>query len=377
MADSIKCPHCGHSIEVAEVLRHQLEEEYKSKYSKELDAAKNLLEDSVRRELQEKTGKDFEELNKQLNEKQKKVEEMMEMEMKLREEKRKLLEKEKEMELTMQRKLDEERQKIEENVLKRASDEHRLKDLEKEKKLQDALKQIEIMKTKMQQGSQQLQGEVLELDLEETFRATFPDDEVEPVGKGVKGADIRQIVKSPRGYVCGIILWETKRTKAWSDGWCTKLKDDLRSEKANIPVIITAKLPDTVKNGFGFHNGVVVVGYEYVLPLATLLRKNLLDAGFERAKSAHKGEKSDYLYEYITSHEFKQQVEAMLEIYKDMQVQLAREKAAFEKIWKVREGQAQRLIKATANVVGSIQGRVGQSALPVKGLDLFELDSGN
>lgn len=353
MATTIKCPHCGESFEMSQAFKHEIEDEIKLK-----------IKDEAKSEINE--------LKRQLKEKDEKVDEMRDQEMKLRQEQRKLLEKEKEMDLTIQRKIDQERSSIEEKILKQASDEHKMKDLEQEKKISDLMKALEEAKRKAQQGSQQLQGEVLELDLESTLKDAFSQDDIEPVGKGVKGADVRQIVKSPKGYNCGVILWESKRTKAWTDEWLTKLKSDLRAEKANIPVIVTSALPKDIKSGMGLKDGVWVTTYELALPLAGLLRKNLLDVAFQKAVSLHRGEKADLLYEFITGHEFRQQVEAMVEVYKEMGEQISKERIAFEKIWKAREGQLTRLMNSTVGVVGSIQGKIGQSSLQVKGLDLLE-----
>src|SRR4030043_1075799 len=365
MANLIKCPHCGRNFEITEALKHEIEVESKRK-----------IEKAIREELENQQELEVRDLKKQIAEKDQKVDEMRENELKLREATRKLEEKGKEMDLEMKRKLDEERKKIEEITLRKAQEEHRFKDQEKEKIITDLKNALDDARRKAQQGSQQLQGEILELDIEEALRDSFPTDGIEPVEKGIKGADIRQIVKSPKGFNCGVILWETKRTKAWSDSWITKLKSDLRAEKANIPVIISVVLPDEAKEGFGLKDGVWVVGFNLVIPLASLLRKNLLDIGFQKAVSAHKGDKKDYLYEYITSHEYRQQVESIIEVYKEMQEEIQKERIVFEKVWKKREGQAQRIITSTANVVGSIQGKVGSSALQIKGLDIMELESG-
>ena len=366
MAITFKCPHCGKQIEITEALRQDVEED-----------VRKGIEERLKKEFDEKSSTELEDLKRQLNEKNKKVEEMREAELKLREDKRLIEEEKKELKLEVQRQIDEERKNIEEAVLKHAVEEHRLKDLEKEKRISDLQTQLEEALRRAKVGSQQLQGEVLELDLEETLRLSFSNDDIEPVGKGVKGADVRQIVKSPKGYICGVILWETKRTKAWKDEWVTKLKSDLRAEKANIPVIVSSIFPKVVKDGFGLYEGVWIVSFELIIPMATILRKNLLDLGFQKAVSAHKGEKADYLYEYVTSHEFRQQLDALVEVYSEMQYQLDKEKAAYERIWKAREGQIKRLVTSTANVVGSIQGRVGSSALQIKGLDFPELESGD
>lgn len=376
MSNTIKCPHCNKTFELTDAIRHQIEEEVTSDISKkhleELEKVKKEVGDEIKKELEEKTKLEMSDLQKQLSEKDEKVSELRENELKIREEKRKIEEREKELKLEVERQIDEQRKKIEEEVLKQAVEKHRLDDLEKEKKISGLQQQLEEALRRSKVGSQQLQGEILELDIESLLTENFPSDEIEPVEKGVKGADLRQIIKSPKGYNSGVILWEIKRTKAWKDEWIIKLKDDLRAEKANVPVIITTTLPKGLESGFGLLDGVWVVTFSLVLPVATIIRKNILDVAFEKAVASHKGGKTEILYDYITSHEFSQQVEAIVEVYNEMKDQIDKERSAYEKIWKAREGQMKRIIMSTANIVGSIQGRVGQTALPIKGLELLE-----
>lgn len=365
MASLIKCPSCGSEIELTEALKKDIEQEVALETEKK-----------VKRDLEEKMGLEIADLKKAVEEKDRKMAEFREQELRLREEKRKLEEKEKELALEVQRRLDEERKKTEEEVLRKAQEEHRLKDLEKEKVISDLKKALEDAQRKAQQGSQQTQGEVLELDLEENLRSAFPNDEIEPVGKGVRGADVRQTVKSQGGTVCGVILWESKRTKAWTDEWKTKLKADLRAEGANIPVIVSEALPKEAQNGLGVKDGVWIVSFPLVLPLAVLLRKNLLEVAYQKVVSADKGSKAGLLYEYVTGHEFRQQVEALVEVYQEMTEEINKEKAAFERIWKAREAQLKRFISSTASVCGAIQGAVGPSVIQIKGLELLELQDG-
>jgi len=377
MSNTIKCPYCGKPVEITEALKHQIEEkalnDLNLKHKQALEEAVKKAEEKAKKELDDKKILEIADLKKQIEEKSEKVDEFRKQELKLREEKRKIEERGKELELSAQRKIDQEKKKIEEKVLKQESEKSRHKDQEKEKIIKDLKKSLEEAQRKAEVGSQQLQGEVLELDLEDTLRSAFPDDAIEPVGKGVKGADVRQIVKSPaKKYVCGTILWETKRTKAWTDKWIAKLKKDLRAEKANIPVIVTTIMPKEIKSGMGLKNGVWITSFNLVLPLAYLLRKNLLEVTREKVTAKYKDRKADTLYQYITGYEFRQQVEALVEVYQEIQMQITKEKAAFEKIWKARQGQVERLLTSTAGVVGSIQGKLGQTALQVKGLDLLE-----
>lgn len=361
--NKIKCPNCGQLVEITEALKGEIRQESQVELEKEL-----------RVKISEENKTEILDLKKTLEEKDKKVEEMREHELELREEKRKLEEREKELALEVGRKIDEERKKIEETVFKQAAEEHHLKDLEKDKTITDLNNALKDLQRKAQQGSQQTQGEILELDLEETLRSAFPTDEIEPVGKGVEGADIRQIVKSPKGFACGVILWESKRTKAWQDKWLVKLKDDLRKEKANIPVIVSLAFPKDIKTEIGLKEGVWIGSYELFLPLAMLLRKNLLDVGYQKAVSVDRSKKSAILYEFVTGHEFIQQVEALVEVFREMKGQVDNERAAFEKSWKVREGQIKRLMLSTVNIYGGIQGLVGSSMPGIKGLEILEIE---
>lgn len=345
--NQFKCPHCGKPIELTEALTHEIEEQVlageKKKHEGELAEMKSRLEKAENAEL---------EIRKQKN----------------------LLDEEKRtFELDKQRQLDVERDKIRKSTEEQIFEQLRLKEKEKDKVIDDLKKSLEDAQRKATQGSQQLQGEVLELDLEAILRTTFPTDSIEPIGKGVLGADIRQVVKSPGGKVCGSILWESKRTKAWSDGWVTKLKEDMRNDKANIPALISEVLPEEAKTGMGLKDGVWVSSHKLFIPLAMLLRKSLIDAAYQKFVSDNKQSKAEQIYGYVTSHEFAQQVESMVEVYSDMLTQITKERVAFEKSWKLREAQVHRLLSGVSGMYGQIQGAAGPSLPPIKNL---ELDTG-
>ena len=206
-----------------------------------------------------------------------------------------------------------------------------------------------------------------------TLENTFRDDDIEPISKGVKGGDVRQVVKSPRGAVCGVMLWEIKRTKNWTAGWVPKLKQNLRDEKANIPIIVSVSMPKNMEEDMGMIDGVWICKPKSVIGLAMALRQGLLDVGLQKAITKNKGGKADALFRFVTSHEFVHQVEAMIETYQEMTAQVTRERVAYEKMWSQREAQAQRLLLSTANIIGSMQGHIGQTAMPkIKGLELLE-----
>lgn len=397
MSDQIICPNCGKPIQITDALTKQLQKDSEQKFQAELLKIKKQNENNLKKLEQEQLQKELE-LKRQLWQKaQEKAEEKLSLELKdlqsqkqeaekskkdlqnqileERKKSREIKEQSEKIKLEFDKKLEEDKEKIEKLAFQKAEEEHRLKDLENAKMTTDLMKQIEELKRKAQQGSQQNQGEVLELDLEQTLAKFFPGDLIEPVAKGVNGADIIQTVCSKSGSKCGVILYEIKQTKRFSEGWITKFKDDLRSAKANIPVLITTALPDGI-NGFGFYQNIWVISPAYVTQLAISLRKNLIAVAYERAISAGKGKKSEMLFDYISSHEFRQKVEALVEVFSDMQSQLNKEKIAFEKQWAQREKQIQRLLLNTAGMYGDMQGLVGSSMPEIKGLEMGQLEDG-
>jgi len=306
-------------------------------------------------------------LEDQLTEKESKLREANEKELVLRKEKNKLKEDKQNFELEKQRQLDEGRKKIIEEASKKATEEQQYVIAQLKKQLTDATKAKDDLARKLEQGSQQTQGEVLELELEEILKAEFPYDEILPVPKGVSGADIIQKVFDRSSRLCGQIVWESKKTKAWSEGWIQKLKDDQRTIKADLAVIISTVLPEDVR-GFGFREGVWICDIKLAIALATALRINLESVTREKAMSVGKNKKMEILYTYLTGVEFKQRVEAIVEAFSSMDDGIKKERMAYEKIWSEREKQIKKAMNNTIGMYGDMSGLV---ALPqIKRLEL-------
>jgi hypothetical protein len=306
---------------------------------------------------------EMQDLRNQLADRQKKLADAQTAELELRKQQRELEDRAKDMDLKVARQLDEEREKIRKQAAETATEAERLKVADKEKVISDLQQQISLLKQKAEQGSMQLQGEVLELDLENQLKSTFVHDQIQEVSKGVRGGDVQHSVRTNTGTNCGLILWETKRTKNWSGGWIDKLKEDMRSAKAELAVLVSQVLPDGVKH-FGPVDGVWVCDYISALPLAAALRSGLINAAIARLAETGKAGKMEELYGYLCSHEFRQHIEAVVESFIAMQDDLQRERRAMDKAWGAREKQITRAIQHTAQLYGSIQGIAGSTALP-------------
>ena len=372
---TIQCTECGKTIELTAALTKDLEQTIlaaeHAKHEAELERVKKEMAEGASKAAEAKlqllqqeaaeARKDSEELRKQLTA----------LMAELRESKKAR----ENAELEMQKKLHEEEAKIREDAAKIADEKFRLDLAARDKQIADLQKVADDLQRKAAQGSQQLQGEIMELDFEAALAEAFRDDEIAPVAKGVKGGDIQQTVKSRRGTVCGVILWEIKRTKNWTDSWIPKLKEDLRAGRANVPIIVTEVLPKQLTGEMGVVDGVWITKPQHAIVLATLLRKGLLDVGLQKALAENRGTKADALYSFVTSHEFVQQIESMVETYREMTAQVGKERAAFERLWAQREKQAARLLVNTANIIGSMQGYIGQASMPkIKGLELLEAE---
>jgi hypothetical protein len=235
-------------------------------------------------------------------------------------------------------------------------------------------KQIEELKRKAEQGSQQLQGEVLELELEARLAAQFPQDTISPVPKGEFGGDAVQVVNGPMGKPCGTILWESKRTKNWVDGWLQKLKDDQRAAKAELAVIVSQALPKDVST-FHLIDGVWVTSYSCAIPVAICLRQSLIELAAVRNMRDGQETKMELVYAYLSGPHFRQRVQAIVEAFATMKDDLAREKRAITAQWAKREKQLERALAATAGMYGDLQGIAGQSVPEIEGLEILALEA--
>jgi len=409
---TIKCPYCKKEFPLTETiskqLREEISEEFEEKNKKrdidiaekekslsakeeEIKQAKKSLNEEVetkvkvatdeikkkaKQEAVKEVSVDLEELKEQVAEKDEKLEQANKAELSLRKKTRDLEESKKNIDLEIARKVDEEREKIKESASKSVEESHRLKVKEKDKKIEEMTDQIIELKRKAEQGSQQTQGEVLELELEDVLNSNFPHDNIKPVPKGIKGADVLQEVISPSGQFCGTVLWESKRTKTWTDKWVEKLKEDQREAKADTAVLVSVVLPKGCKN-FSSINGVWVTCFDLVIALATVLRTSLLQLSNIKLSSVGKNEKMELLYNYLSGPEFSQKVEGIIETFKDMKDGLEQEKRAISRIWAKRDKQIEKVIKSTSYMVGDVQGIIGASSMQkIEALEFKSLPSG-
>jgi len=403
----IACPKCGEEISIDAILTRQIENELKKEIEAEqkikerefavkvaglkkmeLDVveAKKSVDILVAEKVTEKITHEKAEiirqsklqaskekeaemkiLEEQIKEKDQKLSKANAEALQLRLERQNFEAAKRDFELEKQRQMDEERKKITEEAGKRAAEEQQYYIAQLNKKLSDASKVNEDLKRKLEQGSQQTQGEVLELELEDVLKAEFSHDEIIPVPKGINGADIIQKVCDRAGRTCGQIVWESKKTKTWSESWVQKLKDDQRAIKAELAVIVSAVLPDDVK-GFAFRDGIWICDIKLAVALASALRINLESVTRERAMSVGKNEKMETLYAYLTGVEFKQRVEAIVEAFSEMQDGLNKERKLFEANWAKREKQIQKVISNTVGMYGDLSGLATMQ--PIKMLEL-------
>jgi hypothetical protein len=365
----IKCPKCGYEFPVSEALTHQIEEALTAK----LEADFKKKEDELKVKAEQKAAKslkfELDDLKAQVKEKDKQVSEFQKAELELREKTRELEQQKKSVDLEVARKIDSEKDKFIQEALKKADEDQRLKNREKDKKIEDLVKSLDEAQRKAQQGSMQTQGEVMELSLEDALQSAFPQDDIQPVPKGIKGADVVQKVKDKRGNLCGQIVWESKRTKSWSEPWLQKLKDDQRTISAEMAVLVSEVMPKEVES-FGQMNGVWVSRFDLAIGLARALRQGLIEVSFAKRASVGKGEKMEAIYQYISGTEFRQKIEAIVETFVMMKQQLDSEKRSMERIWKERDKQIDRMSTNTVRMVGEMRGIVGASLPEIKALEL-------
>ena len=405
--ETIVCPSCNHQFSLDQGITRHTIERYESDYAQSVAAQRKELEASVSREAERRVSKLFTDQVAKLNEdladvrkaeqqalaqiekvqievraravadfalekkaladeledKNKQVQTFRENEFALRKQRQQLEEQQANLKLELERQLDEARKVLTEQISNREAERFSYIEAEYKKKIDDAQKANEDLRRKLDQGSQQLQGEVLELELENMLASVFFHDLIEEVKKGQRGADVLQTVRTAAGQTCGKIIWEAKRAENWSDKWLQKLKDDQQSVGADIAVLVTTVMPRGVTDSFCRVGDVWVVNPQVMRPVAETLRVILLEGQRLKLVNTGRNEKMEQLYNYLSSAQFAQRMRTMLDGLEAMRSDLESEKRAMQKIWAKRQMQIERVTGSMTNVVGELQG-IAQDQLP-------------
>lgn len=373
----VTCPHCKKKFELSEVIIHQLAQpiraEEEEKRKNELEKLREKIEMETGEKIKRELGLELKDAKNEIEESKKNQDELRKKVLEANEKSRLLKTKDEEREIEIQEWKMKERDILSEEIIKKERQKTDLEKRELEIQLESMKKLVEEANKKGGSKSQQLQGEAMELQVFKDLIKLFPLDDISEIAKGVSGGDIRQIVKSPKGYPCGSILWECKRAKWDEKKFIEKLKLDQRAESSNLAVIVSINMPKDATDGFiNRGDDIWICSLSLIAPVAVALRKMLLDAAFQRALAVNRGEKKEDLFSYITGPEFIQPVKTIVEVYSEMILQITKEKVAYEKLWNQRESQAQRIVNSMASIVGKIQGKIGASSLQIKELELIE-----
>ena len=408
---TVVCPQCKTEIKLTESLAAPLLESIRRDYEQRLtqkdtevarrekllhereaglERAKETFDEQVNQKLQQERariaaeeqkkakltlGNDLEqrvkevtELQEVLRQRDAKLAEAQKAQVEILRRERELKDAQREIELTIEKRVQDNLAAARDKARKEAEEELKLKVMEKEQTISSMQRQIEELKRKAEQGSQQLQGEVQELELEEMLSSKFPRDTILPVPKGEFGGDVLHRIVGPLGQICGTILWESKRTKNWSDTWLPKLREDQRTAKAEIAVIVSQVLPKDIES-FGMVDQVWVTHPKVALPVAIALRQTLVEIAGARKASEGQQTKMEMVYQYLTGPRFRQRIQAIVEAFSSMREDLDRERKAITKQWSKREEQIDRVMQATVGMYGDLQGIAGKTLQEIEGLE--------
>jgi len=402
--DTISCPHCEKQFPLQDGLSHHLIEQYENEYDAMLAKERAELEQRVSKEQQRKSTREYQakldalkdqlqeskqaqdkaksqietaikkaaeqarqdalievkSLKQEVENQEKRLVAFREAELKLRHEKKLVEQQKSELALEVERKLDKERTLLE----KKVNESYSFKEAEWKKKITDAQKANDELTRKLEQGSQQLQGEVLELELESLLAQQYLFDDIEPVRKGARGADVIHRVKLRSGGLCGTIIWETKRAENWSNNWIPKLKEDMQREAGDIAVLVSTVFPANINEAIVQYENVWLVRPDLVSGLSAALRTVLIESQRQKSVSVGKHEQMEALFDYVTSNQFAQRIRAVVENYESMRSDLEKEKAAMQRLWKKREMQIGRISDQMLSVCGELQG-ISANAMPM------------
>src|SRR5688572_15987905 len=352
--EKVACPKCSHRFPLSEGISRQAIERHAADLERALAETRKKLEAQLAAEAKARFDVQLKAANEALSAKEGALARFRAEELALRKQLGDFQESIRNQEVEYARKLDAERRKIEEQSRAAVGEELGRREAQWKAQLESAQREAADLKRKLEQGSQQLQGEALEISLESVLKSAFPLDEIVPVPKGMNGADLLQRVRSPSGQVCGTIIWEAKQTKAWQPAWLQKLKDDQQACGAEMAVIVTAAMPKEAREPFVRESDVWVSRFDAARPLAQALRTTLLELHKLRQANQGRSEKMELVYNYICSAQFAQRVKAVVDGFEAMRQDLEAEKNAMTRIWKKREGQLTRMTGSLLGVVGDL-----------------------
>jgi hypothetical protein len=413
----IVCPNCQHELKLTEsiaapliqqtrtqfeqrlalkdqeiqkreaVVREQLQNVEKAKASvadeveERLNTERERISDEASKNARLALGADLAQRAKEVSELQQivadkdvKLSEAQKVQSEFMKKQRELNDARRELDITVEKKVQESLVFVRHKAKQEAEDSLKLKVTEKEEQIASMQRQIEELRKKAEQGSQQLQGEAFEIELEAVLRAKFPRDIIDAVPKGEFGGDILHRVVGPSGQICGTILWESKRTKNWSDSWLPKLREDQRAAKAEIALIVSNVLPKAVE-AFDQIDGVWVTEPRCMVPVALALRQTLIELASARQATEGQQTKMELVYQYLTGPRFRHRIEAIVERFSDMQTDLERERKAATRLWAKREEQIRGVIEATVGMYGDLQGIAGRALQEIESLDVLAIDT--
>lgn len=412
----IHCPNCRSEIKLTESLAAPLIDETRRKFERalaakdaetakrevaikakesELAAAKASIDEQIATKVKaeraaiaadeakkakllaasdlEEKSKELTELQEVLKQRDAKLADAQKAQAELIRKQRELDDAKREMDLTIEKKVQESLSAVRDKAKQEVEEPLKLRVLEKEEQISSMQRQIEELKRKAEQGSQQLQGEALELELESLLRSKFPLDLIEPVPKGELGADVLQRVMGVSGQPCGTILWESKRTKNWSDGWLAKLREDQRSANAELALLVSNALPKGV-TAFDYVDGIWVAEPRCAIPVAIALRQSLIEIALVRHAGDGQQTKMELVYEYLTGPRFRHRVEAIVEKLTEMQLDLDRERKTMTKLWAKRQMQINGVVGSTVGMYGDLQGIAGKALQEIEALEPLALE---
>ena len=380
MNDAVVCPHCKKPFEISDAIRRQIEgelarakTEQTETIRKEYDVlAESKIKDAVQTavaEAQQATAFEAEKLRRQAESSKKSERQKSEQISSLLDELSRANQARDDARLAARKELLEREKGIREEAAEKASEDFYTQLREKDETINRLHEQLTTAKRVAEQGSQQLQGEILELDMEDTLRRNFSCDTIEEVKKGERGSDIRQTVNEPFYPNCGVILWECKNAKAYQASWLGKLKDELAAEKAQFGVIVFNPADG---GGDGFEqlsDNVWRVKPRFAAILATLLREICVKVCVANRNAEGKDVKIEMIYNYLTGGEFSGRIRYIIESYDEMAKQLDDDKKQAQKRWAAQEKILQKVTSSLYGMSGDLQGIAGQEIIALPAME--------
>lgn len=190
---------------------------------------------------------------------------------------------------------------------------------------------VDDLNRQLEKKSGEQFGEEGELDLYAELVREFPSDDIERIGRGVKGADILHTVMDGE-RTAGCIVYESKNVSTWLNTFITQAKKYHTQYETPYVMVVSRVFPKK-QRGMCVVDDVPVVEPRLAATLASVMREGILEIAKLRLTKVGADDKARELFAFVVGNEFQTRFRDMADAVEGLQNIQKAERTWHENQW--------------------------------------------